>query len=187
MPFPEVENKALTGAFEENRAAVRTAMRIPVSEDAIERRFTLMGHAAALPGRAAIVLPALLFFCCACVLPGTRLSFRPGYALRLQLLMEMSPSVLSWSLMLMAEMLLYLAGFTVCADLMRKSLQCPLRRPHVPLLPAVLLCVPPAVMGMGRLEGLLTRLLPWRYPVAAAAMALCLADNLIIRRKEKSS
>ena len=52
----------------------------------------------------------------------------------------------------MAEMLLYLAGFIVCADLMRKSLQCALRRPHVPLLPAALLCVPPAVMGMGHWE-----------------------------------
>ena len=48
MPLPQTENKALTGGFEENRALIRAAMRIPVSEDAIERRFTLMGHPASL-------------------------------------------------------------------------------------------------------------------------------------------
>ena len=134
---------------------------------------------------AAVSLPAMLFFGCAWVLPGTKLTFEQGYALRLQLLKEMSPNVLSWSLMLMAEMLLFLAGFTVCADLMRKSLQAALARPHVPLLPFALACVPLAVMGMGRAEKPLTALLPWRYPAALALMLTCLAGNLIIRKKGK--
>ena len=48
MPLPTPENKALTGAYEETLSAVREAMRIPVSEDAICREFTLMGQPAAL-------------------------------------------------------------------------------------------------------------------------------------------
>lgn len=48
MPFPEIENKALTGDFEEKRRLLRTAMRIPASEDAMERRFLLLGRQAAL-------------------------------------------------------------------------------------------------------------------------------------------
>ena len=48
MPFPQVENKALTGGYEESRSLIRAAMRIPASEDAVERQFTLMGHPAAL-------------------------------------------------------------------------------------------------------------------------------------------
>ena len=48
MPFPTVENKALTGGFEEKRGLFRAAMRIPRCEDAIERAFTLMGASAAL-------------------------------------------------------------------------------------------------------------------------------------------
>ena len=141
---------------------------------------------AALPGMAAVTLPALLFFCCAWVLPGTKLNFQQGYALRLQLLMEMSPNVLSWSLMLMAEMLLFLAGFTVCADLMRKCLAAALLKPQAPLLPFALLCVPLAVAGMGQAEDMLIRALPWRYPAALLLMLLCLAGNLWIRRKEKA-
>ena len=141
---------------------------------------------AALPGMAAVMLPALLFFCCAWVLPGTQLNFRQGYALRLQLLMEMSPNVLSWSLMLMAEMLLFLSGFAVCADLMRKSLQAALQKPHIPLLPFSLLCVPLAVMGMGQAESALTVLLPWRYPAAILLLLCCLIGNLTLRKKGKA-
>ena len=48
MPFPQVENKTLDGGFAESRDLIRAAMRIPVSEDAIERQFTLMGRPAAL-------------------------------------------------------------------------------------------------------------------------------------------
>lgn len=131
----------------------------------------------ALPGLLSLVAISLLFLCCAYVLPGTQLDFSRGYALRMQILMEMSPNVLSWSLMLMAEMLLYLAGFTVCGDLLRRSLRIALRRPHVPLLPFALLAVPPAVRGMGAWEALLTDLLPWRYPAAAVMMGVCLAGN----------
>ncbi|MBQ7455300.1 MAG: spore germination protein [Clostridia bacterium] len=48
MPLPSLENKALTGAFEETRDIIRAAMRIPLSEDAVMRPFTLMGRSAAL-------------------------------------------------------------------------------------------------------------------------------------------
>ena len=136
-----------------------------------------------LPGIRAILWIALLFLCCAYVLPGTSLGFQQGFALRIQLLMELSPSTLSWSLMLIAQMLLFLTGFAVCADLMRKSLRSALRVRSVPLLPFALACVPLAVRGMGASEEALTALLPWRYPAAAAALALCLASNLRRRRK----
>ena len=138
---------------------------------------------AALPGALSIVSAALLFLVCAYVLPGTALNFRPGYALRLQIVMEMSPNTLSWSLMLMAEMLLFLAGFTFCCDLMRRCLHAALGVSRLPTLPFALACVPPAVIGMGTMEPLLIRLLPWRYPAAALLMLLCLTDNLIKRRK----
>ncbi len=48
MPFPQLENKALTGSFKENQQFVRDAMRIPTCEDAVEREFTLMKKSAAL-------------------------------------------------------------------------------------------------------------------------------------------
>ena len=48
MPFPMVENKALTGGYEESRRLIREAMRIPLCEDAVTREFTLMGQPAAL-------------------------------------------------------------------------------------------------------------------------------------------
>ena len=48
MPFPAVEDKALTGGFMQKRQLFCDAMRIPLSEDAILREFTLMGHSAAL-------------------------------------------------------------------------------------------------------------------------------------------
>lgn len=137
----------------------------------------------ALPGLTCIALVALFFWCCAFVLPGSELSARWGYAPRLQLLMEMSPNTLSWSLMLMAEMLLFLTAFSVCADLMRRSLCLAFHAKALPLLPFTLLCLPLALRGMGESEQLLQRLLPWRLPTAAALMGLCLVGNL--RRKGK--
>ena len=121
---------------------------------------------------------ALFFGCCAFVLPGSELSARWGYAPRLQLLMEMSPNTLSWSLMLMAEMLLFLTAFSVCADLMRRSLGLAFRLERLPLLPFPLLCVPLALRGMGESEPFLQRVLPWRLPLAAGLMGLCLLGNL---------
>ena len=157
-------------------AAVLTPDRKPA------RRLT-----AALPGAAVILLVSALFLCCACVLPGTRLNFSRGYALRLQLLTEMSPNTLSWSLMLMGEMLLFLAGFAVCADLMRKSLQSACGVSRIPVLPFALLCVPPAVAGASACEEALTRLLPWRWPAAAGLLLLCLIGNLRGKRKGRTA
>lgn len=142
---------------------------------------------AALPGAAVLAFAALLFLACAYVLPGTRLSFDQGYALRLQLLMEMSPNTLSWSLMLIAEMLLFLVGFAACADLMRQCLRRALRVSRIPLLPAALVCVPLAVRGMGEAGEALTALLPWRYPAAAGLLLLCLAGNFWRKRKGKTA
>ena len=48
MAFSAVENRALTGGFEEARRLIHAAMRIPVNEDAIAREFTLMGQPAVL-------------------------------------------------------------------------------------------------------------------------------------------
>ena len=48
MGFVPVEDRALTGAFAEKRRLFREAMRMPACEDAIERRFTVMGADAAL-------------------------------------------------------------------------------------------------------------------------------------------
>ena len=138
----------------------------------------------ALPSLAGVGLTALFFLCCAYVLPGSEISARWGYAPRLQLLMEMSPNTLSWSLMLMAEMLLYLTAFSVCADLMRASLRQALGR-TLPLLPFTLLCVPLSMRGIGACEALLCALLPWRFPLAAALMLMCLPGNLIARKKGK--
>ena len=138
---------------------------------------------AALPSVLSIASVSLLFLVCAYVLPGSALNFRSGYALRLQILMEMSPNTLSWSLMLIAEMLLFLAGFTFCCDLMRRCLRVALGISRISMLPFALACVPLAVIGMGRAEPALIRLLPWRYPAAAALMLLCLAGNRLKRRK----
>ena len=48
MAFAAVENRALTAGFAENRRLIRAAMRIPISEDAVERAFAVMGKSAAL-------------------------------------------------------------------------------------------------------------------------------------------
>ena len=139
----------------------------------------------AIPGLTCIGLVALFFLCCAFVLPGSELSARWGYAPRLQLLMEMSPNTLSWSLMLMAEMLLFLTAFSVCADMLRRSLCLAFRARRLPLLPFTLACVPLALRGMGESERLLLAVLPWRLPLAVGLMGLCLVGNL--RRKGKTS
>ena len=127
----------------------------------------------------AVVLLSLLFLCCAYVLPGPALSSGWGYALRLQILMEMSPNTLSWSLMLIGEMLLFMTAFAASATVLRGSLKRALLRKNIPLLPFALLCVPLAVAGADAAQGLLLRLLPWRYPVAA----LLLLPLLIVRKK----
>lgn len=130
-----------------------------------------------------LLLAALFFLCCAFVLPGAALSGPSGYALRLQLLTEMSPNTLSWSLMLMAEMLLFLTAFSSCADFLRNFLAQALRARRVPLLPFALVCLPFALRGMGESEALFLHVLPWRYPAAAALLAGCLVSNLIRRKK----
>ena len=48
MPFSSVENKALTGDFDEKCRLIDSAMRVGVSEDSLRRAFTLMGQPAAL-------------------------------------------------------------------------------------------------------------------------------------------
>lgn len=141
----------------------------------------------ALPGAATLALVSLLMLACAWVLPGTRLNFDRGYALRLQLLTEMSPNTLSWSLMLLAEMLLFLVGFTACADMMRTCLRCAFDAKRAPALPFALACVPLAARGMSASERALTALLPWRYPAAAALTLLCLCGNLWYKRKGKKA
>jgi len=132
-------------------------------------------------------LVAGMLLCCAYVLPGTELSSRWGYALRLQLLMEMSPNTLSWSLMLIAEMLLFLTGFAASADFFRRSAGYALGLKRMPLLPAALLCLPLALRGMGESEALLLRVLPLRGAVCGTALGLGLAYSLWIKRRRKGA
>ena len=101
-----------------------------------------------LPQLVAVFMIALLLLCCAYVLPATSLSERWGFVLRLQMLMNISPSTLAWSLMLITELLLFLVAFAgsgsfLCACVKRAA------KLRVPLLPFALLCVPLSLIGAG--------------------------------------
>lgn len=120
----------------------------------------------------AMAVFAFLLFCCAFLLPATSLAGSWGYALRLQTIMEMSPSSLSWSLMLTAQLFLFLlslAGAAVCA---KRCLMGALALRSVPVLPLTLLCVPLAVIGAGAAERVLVAALPWRSPLAIVLLAI---------------
>ncbi|MBQ7454980.1 MAG: hypothetical protein IJS53_00935, partial [Clostridia bacterium] len=115
--------------------------------------------------------------------PATALAARLGYAMRLQTLMEISPNTLSWSLMLLAEMLLFLTAFAGSGVFLTRCLEgaTPLRR--APLLPFSLACVPLAALGAEEGSSLLLALAPWRAPLLAAGLLLSLCANLLRKRK----
>lgn len=136
-----------------------------------------------LPLLVSVGMAALLLLCCAYVLPATSLSGRWGFALRLQMLMNISPSTLAWSLMLITELLLFLTAFAgagsfLCACVKRVA------RLRVPLLPFAVLCIPLALIGADRAEEALMLLLPLRYPIAVLLVGMILIFNAFARRKE---
>ena len=143
------------------------------------------GHALR-PLLLADALLALLFLCCVYVLPGPALSAGWGYALRLQMLMEMSPNTLSWSLMLIAEMLLFLTAFSASATVLRGSLQRALPARTLPLWPFALLCAPLALRGADASQALLLWALPARYPLTAALLLLLLIARALAKKKGRS-
>ena len=119
----------------------------------------------------------------AAVLPGTSLSERWGFVLRLQMLMNISPSTLAWSLMLITELLLFLVAFAgsgsfLCACVKRAA------KLRVPLLPFALLCVPLALIGADIAEKTLMAVLPLRYPIAVLLVGMILIFNAFARKKE---
>ena len=130
-------------------------------------------HAAALaPAARCTVLAGVFFFACAYVLPATALSAGGGFAMRLQLLMEMSPHTLSWSLMLLSEVFLFLTALAGAGSFLQACLRRALGGMRAPVWPFLLACLPPAVLGTPAGSGLLMAVLPWRGLAAAALLGI---------------
>lgn len=156
----------------------------------------IMSHreAGAAMKKARIVTPLLagiagigvLLLCCAFVLPGTSLSGRWGFALRLQMLMNISPSTLAWSLMLISELLLFLLAFSAAGSYLCACVHRALRV-RMPLWPMALLCVPLSLIGADRAENWLMAVLPWRYAISLLLVGVVAALNLHTRRKKAVS
>ena len=113
-----------------------------------------------------LLLLTLLLFSYACLLPSPLLPGDWGFVLRLQLLMEMSPNTLAWSLMLISRMLLFLTAFSVSGDFARLLLCHAFKKRRVPLWPMALCCVPVSILGVARVESVLSNLLTLRFPLA---------------------
>lgn len=153
----------------------------------------IMGHreAGTAMKKAHIMLPLLagmagigaLLLCCAFVLPGTSLSGRWGFALRLQMLMNISPSTLAWSLMLISELLLFLLAFSAAGSYLCACVHRALRV-RMPLWPMALLCVPLCLIGADRAESILMAVLPWRYAISLLLVCAVAALNLFARKKK---
>ncbi len=137
-----------------------------------------------LPPLLCVIILSALFLCCAYVLPGAMLSGSWGYALRLQLLMEISPNTLSWSLMLLCELMLFLTAFSAAGSLCSSCMQKALRLRRFPILLPALGCVPLAVIGVAEAEETLIALLPWRYPITLALVLVSLCCNALLKRKK---
>lgn len=132
---------------------------------------------------APILLLGLLFLCSTLVMPASGLSGSRGYVMRLQLLMEVSANTLVWSLLLMAELFLFLTALSSAGTLARSCLKTALKGKSIPLFPFLLLSAPLALNGTGVSEPLLIALLPLRYPLALLLAVLC----LLYRPKRKAN
>lgn len=132
---------------------------------------------------ATILLLGLLFLCCTFVMPASGLSGSRGYAMRLQLLMEVSANTLAWSLLLTAELFLFLTALSCAGTLARNCLKTALKCKNVPLFPFLLLSAPLALSGTGVSEPLLIALLPLRYPLSLLLTVMC----LLYRPKRKAN
>lgn len=129
-----------------------------------------------------LLLLSALFLCCAFILPGTALSARFGYPIRLQMLMMVSPSVISWSLMLLCEMLLFAVAFTASGACAVRCLKSALGK-NMPLMVLALFCLPLAIRGMDAFADALITLFPFRYALAAAMTLIALLYGLIKEKK----
>lgn len=128
----------------------------------------------------AMLLMALLLFFYACLLPSPLLPGDWGFVLRLQLIMEMSPSILSWSLMLISRMLLFLTGFAVAGDMVGECLHQALPNKKAPMLALMLLSVPLALLPSLASEKPFLILLPLRFVLCLMSVVFALFQ----RKKE---
>ena len=133
-------------------------------------------HSFLMPLLAMLLLALLLFFY-ACLLPSPLLPGAWGFVLRLQLIMEMSPSILSWSLMLISRMLLFLTGFAVAGDMTGECLRRALPKIKAPMLLIImLLSVPLSLLPLDTFS----RYLPLRFILCL----ICVLIALVQRKKE---
>jgi len=131
-----------------------------------------------------LLLLALILLAYAYLLPSPLLPGDWGFVLRLQLLMEMSPNTLAWSLMLISRMLLFLTGFAAAGDFSRMLLCRAFKRRRVPLWPLTLAGAPLALAGVAQAEGLLKWVLPLRFPIALILSLAALAQTFLRAPKE---
>ena len=136
-----------------------------------------------LPPLLTLLLLALLLFFYAYLLPAPLLPGDWGFVLRLQLIMEMSPNTLSWSLMLISRMLLFLSGFAVAGDTACECLHTAFDRKKAPILPLMLLSVPLALLPLDQTLPALEWLLPLRYVVSFLSVLLA----LFVRKREAAA
>lgn len=128
----------------------------------------------------AMLLSSLLLFFYAYLLPAPLLPGDWGFILRLQLIMEMSPNTLSWSLMLISRMLLFLSAFSVAGDTACECLHTALKKKKAPVLSGMLLSIPPALLPLDKMLPALQLILPLRYILCV----LALLPLLFVRKKE---
>ncbi|MBR5231047.1 MAG: GerAB/ArcD/ProY family transporter [Clostridia bacterium] len=126
---------------------------------------------ALFPLIAVFVMTGVLLVC-ACLLPAPLFPGDWGFVLRLQLLMEMSPNTLTWSLMLISRMLLFLCAFAsagdFCCECLRKARKG--RKANILLLAA--LSVPLSLLPFDKLLPFLSLALPLRFLIAFAGAVL---------------
>lgn len=131
----------------------------------------------------AMLLLALLLFFYAYLLPAPLLPGDWGFVLRLQLIMEMSPNTLSWSLMLISRMLLFLSAFSVAGDTACECLHTALKKKKAPVLIVMLLSVPLSLLPLDKMLPALQIILPLRYALCViAVIPLC-----FMRKKEANA
>lgn len=116
----------------------------------------------------AVLLMAGVLFMCACLLPAPLLPGSWGFVLRLQLLMEMSPNTLTWSLMLISRMLLFLCAFASAGDFCCECLQTARKGKRASILPLALASALLPLLPFDRVTSLLSLLLPLRGVIALA-------------------
>ncbi len=136
-----------------------------------------------LPPLLALLMLSLLLFFYAYLLPAPLLRGDWGFVLQLQLIMEMSPNTLSWSLMLISRMLLFLSAFATAGDTACECLHTALKKKKAPVLLLMLLAVPLALLPLDTILPALQIFLPLRY----ALCVLFMIPLLFVRKKEANA